>query len=108
MPRHWLSIAEFVALSGLSQSTVRRRIDDGSIASAQPGGKGTKLLIPADTLARLAAERSDADAQTPVTMRSAAGGPRPSAVSTAPDPSADPSPRKVSRRGPKPKWQRHL
>lgn len=48
----YLSPAEFAALSPLSESTVRRRIKDGSIPTFQPGGPGTRILIPRDALER--------------------------------------------------------
>ncbi|MEQ8854387.1 helix-turn-helix domain-containing protein [Gimesia sp.] len=41
-----LSIEELSTIISLSISTIRRRIRDGSIPAIQPGGKGTKLLIP--------------------------------------------------------------
>ncbi|KAA0134462.1 helix-turn-helix domain-containing protein [Gimesia chilikensis] len=41
-----LSIEEVSDIISLSISTIRRRIRDGSIPAIQPGGKGTKLLIP--------------------------------------------------------------
>lgn len=42
----YLTIAQFCEQSGLSASTVRRRIQDGSLPVIQFGGKGKKLLIP--------------------------------------------------------------
>lgn len=43
-----VDILDFAKIAGLSQSTVRRRIKDGSIAALQPGGPGTAWRIPAD------------------------------------------------------------
>ena len=42
----YLSIKKFARLSGLSESTVRRRINDGTLPSSQPGGHGTAIRIP--------------------------------------------------------------
>lgn len=52
--RDFLSVQEFVRSSGLSASTVRRRVRDGSLPNCQPGGSGCRVLIPADALDRLA------------------------------------------------------
>ena len=49
-PRRFFSIAEFAELSGLSISTVRRRLRDGSLPIVQPGGPRTRVLVPADVL----------------------------------------------------------
>lgn len=46
----FLKPSKFAAVAGLSESTVRRRIQDGSIPSIQPGGPGTRELIPSDAL----------------------------------------------------------
>ncbi len=46
----FLSVTEFAALTGLSEATIRRRIHDGSIRVFQPGGRKTRVLIPADAL----------------------------------------------------------
>ncbi|QDU05456.1 Helix-turn-helix domain protein [Gimesia chilikensis] len=40
------TIEELAPKLAVSISTIRRRIRDGSIPAIQPGGKGTKLLIP--------------------------------------------------------------
>lgn len=42
----YLTIEEFGRRSGMSASTVRRRIEAGRIAVYQPGGRGTRLAIP--------------------------------------------------------------
>ncbi|QDT63562.1 helix-turn-helix domain-containing protein [Calycomorphotria hydatis] len=42
----YLSIKKFARLSGLSESTVRRRINDGTLPYSQPGGHGTAIRIP--------------------------------------------------------------
>ena len=41
---------EFAEWSGLSISTVRRRLKDGTIDSEQPGGFRTRIYIPVDAL----------------------------------------------------------
>ena len=46
--RQLVDIREFATIAGLSESTIRRRIRDGSITALQPGGPGTALRIPAD------------------------------------------------------------
>lgn len=46
----FLSIDEFARRTSLSESTIRRRVRDGSIPSWQPGGPGTRVLIPIDAL----------------------------------------------------------
>lgn len=45
-----LTIQEFARRSSQSESTVRRRIKDGSLKAWQPGGPGTRLLIPVTCL----------------------------------------------------------
>ena len=42
----YLSPAEFVELSGLSLSTVRRYLRDGCLPKFQPGGSRCRVLIP--------------------------------------------------------------
>jgi hypothetical protein len=98
----WLSIAAFVQLSNLSDSTVRRRIRDGSIPSAQPGGAGTKLLIPADALASCVSAK-------PNTGTSASND-----IGATPAPLTNPTQFQTTnapdhvpaRHGPQPKWQK--
>lgn len=46
----FLTVQEFVRSSRLSASTVWRRIRDGSLPYRQLGGKGCRVLIPADAL----------------------------------------------------------
>jgi hypothetical protein len=45
--REYVTVEEYVRLTSLSDKTVRRRIRDGSIIIWQPGGPGTRILIPA-------------------------------------------------------------
>ena len=46
----FLTIEELSQHLPLSIKTIRRRIRDGSIPAIQPGGKGTKILIPLEWL----------------------------------------------------------
>lgn len=47
----YLSVTEFSAASTLSESTIRRRIKDGTFPVWQPGGPGTRVLLSASLLA---------------------------------------------------------
>ena len=49
--KQYLALPKFCYLTGLSASTVRRRVRDGSISSLQPGGRKTKLLFAIDAIA---------------------------------------------------------
>jgi len=51
--KRFLSLDEVVQLSGLSASTLRRRVRDGSIVAVQPGGRRTRLLFDAESLGGL-------------------------------------------------------
>jgi hypothetical protein len=83
----YVKLKDFVALSGLSESTVRRRVRDGSLAAVQVGGKGKKLLFLVDALERIdahdATPHSATDAelnslfQSPGTSAGTPSGPRP-------------------------------
>jgi len=48
-PRYVL-FEDVVSLTGLSPSTIRRRIQEGKIKSHQPGGPRTRRLFDASTL----------------------------------------------------------
>lgn len=50
VPKEFLSPAEFATRSGLSESTVRRRVRDGTLPHRQPGGKRSRIVIPHDAL----------------------------------------------------------
>jgi hypothetical protein len=52
MSANLLNFKEFVAYTHLSESTVRRRVRDGTLPAIQLGGKGKKLLFSADALIR--------------------------------------------------------
>ncbi|MEW4529427.1 helix-turn-helix domain-containing protein [Maioricimonas sp. JC845] len=41
----FLTVKQFSQISGLSETTVRRRVKDQQIDAWQPGGAGTRLLI---------------------------------------------------------------
>jgi excisionase family DNA binding protein len=85
--KRFLSPKEFAESSGLSESTVRRRIKDGTIDSEQPAGFGTRICIPVDALQRShsdddldgasddSGESEDTGEDTPQTDR--ISGPRP-------------------------------
>lgn len=46
----YLSYADFSTQSGLSISTLQRRVKEGRLRSVQPGGPRTRVLIPTDAL----------------------------------------------------------
>ena len=52
----FLSIEELSLQSGLSISTIERRVKDGSIPVIQPGGRRTRKLFRADVLEQLASQ----------------------------------------------------
>lgn len=60
-PRYVL-FDDVVSLTGLSPSTVRRRIREGKIKSHQPGGPRTRRLFDATTLGLPSPENRDAAA----------------------------------------------
>jgi excisionase family DNA binding protein len=78
----FVDIPEFSKRTGLSDSTIRRRIRDGSLQSWQPGGPRTRLLLP---LAQMDAPSENL-------------APRPA------NPSARSQPERLS--GPQPRWKR--
>jgi excisionase family DNA binding protein len=47
---NYITIEEFSERASLSTSTVRRRVKLGQIPSWQPGGRGTRILIPSELL----------------------------------------------------------
>ena len=49
--RQCLSPKEYVAVTGLSLSTVHRLLEKKQLPKDQPGGKGTRILIPIHALA---------------------------------------------------------
>jgi hypothetical protein len=52
---HYLSLKELSELSGFSESTLRRRMKDGTLRPIQPGGPGTRMAFRYDVLEQLAA-----------------------------------------------------
>ena len=82
-------IEEFSAKFGIFQSTSRRRIRDGSLPFFQPGGPGTRILIPKDALTRKTI------AGTSASFESCAA-------------NSSPSPATRSSSGLTPKWRRSL
>lgn len=82
--KEFLSLQEACHYLGLSESTVRRHIKSGRLLAAQPGGPGTRLLIPRSTLTNMSLSRV--------------------ATSTVPAGPTSQNPQRA--RGPKPRWQR--
>ena len=64
--RQFLTLKEFLEYCHLSESTVRRRVREGSLPVVQIGGKGKKLLFPADALTRADDQTVSAEADTKV------------------------------------------
>jgi len=83
----FLSVEQVIAQSGLSASTVRRWIKRGVLPHAQPGGKRSRVLIPADALDRLS--HAEVVSPTPTVQ-----------------PLIEVQPPAPQRRGPTPRWQR--
>ena len=93
----YLTIAQFCEQSGLSDSTVRRRVQDGSLPAIQLGGKGKKILLPATALSLAAGIE---DKLAPVMAKAA------NAAVPTPDPDATTTIEVSTRPGPLPRWQR--
>ena len=89
----FLTLKEFVARSRLSESTVRRRAREGSLPVVQVGGKGKKLLFPADALTRVNDHTPSAEADAKVEILNSL----PSTGTQAELPA-----------GPRPRWARKL
>lgn len=56
--RRFLTVDEVARVTGLSASTIRRRVRDGSITAVQPGGRRKRLLFDAESLGGLALSES--------------------------------------------------
>jgi|SRR5579863_2396394 len=83
----FVSVAEFSKLSGLSPSTIRRRIDDGSLPKVQLGGPGMRLLIRRDALDLLTTRASDPGAENqPINSGSGPAPTKPPAQLPGPQP----------------------
>lgn len=91
--QEYLKLKDFVDLSGLSESTIRRRVRDGTLAAVQIGGKGKKLLFPIDALERM---DSNVSSELPG-PNSDCSGPSKNTGAPAEIPS-----------GPRPRWARYL
>jgi len=100
--RLYLKLPEFCRLTGLSASTVRRRVSDGSIPVKQPGGPNHILLFATDALMHASS--------TPRTSPSVADSPKAEGDRLhgpdADQPSVDHN--YTNQRGPGPKWKREL
>jgi len=57
----YLTIEQFCKRTTLSESTIRRRIKEGSLKIWQPGGKGTRVLIAASQLFQPGEKSSKSD-----------------------------------------------
>src|SRR5437764_108619 len=82
---HYLGYEDLQVRTGLSLSTLRRRVREGRIPFFQPGGPGTRIIFPEDVIERLL---------------------QPTHTHIAPEQPPEPSAYPTPPRGPKPKWQR--
>lgn len=81
-PRRYYTIQEAARILGLSVSTIRRRIADGTLSVFQPGGERTAIRVPLAALEHVTdVKPNEAEHDT--------------AESTS----------KPKRKGPPPKWQ---
>jgi excisionase family DNA binding protein len=87
VPRICLTVEELSQLTGLSVSTIRRRVKDGTIPFLQPGGPRSRIAFPADIVERLLQITSHRSPDT--------------------EPIAEMPPVKPQC-GPQPKWQREM
>jgi len=71
--RQTLTIKQLQVATGLSISTLRRRVKDGTIPAIQPGGRGKKLLFPLAILDELCMRRCVQSNSSNQTERSASG-----------------------------------
>lgn len=89
----YVSIAQLSAISGLSVSTLRRRLKDGSLPFLQPGGTRSRLLFRRDVLDTLARPAGE-----PVSAQSTA---RQAVCPESVTPEAS-----LALPGPRPRWMR--
>ena len=68
-PSLFLTPSEFAIAAKISLATVRRRIDDGSIAVWQPGGRRTALRIPKSALLLTAPPAPPSNSETSSTPK---------------------------------------
>lgn len=86
----YFTIRELSEVSGLSESTLRRRIEDGSLPVIQPGGRRTRMLFATDVLDTIA----DRLQTTPDLTGT-------NSIESDTPPLAKPS---KTKRGPRPRW----
>ena len=100
--KQYLKLPEFCRFTGLSPSTVRRRVRDGSIPCFQPGGPDHVLLFEIDALkhAPSTPRTSPSDADSPKGEGDRLHGP------DAGQPAA--AQNHTNQRGPGSKWKREL
>jgi hypothetical protein len=91
--RRYVSVQEFVQLSGLSLATIHRYLKRGILRHLQPGGRHSRILIPSDAL----------EMDTP-----SAAEPKRSASTAPPAPAVNTQPLDDETRlpGPRPQWKR--
>jgi len=65
-PTRYRTLKEYVQHTGLSESTIRRRVRDGSLPFLQLGGRNKMILLPADALTRVNTSMAFAGDDTPV------------------------------------------
>ena len=87
--RSCLSYEEVRAQTGLSLSTLRRRVQEGTVPFMQPGGPRTRVFFPPDIVERLLQQAQREPAPSPAALP----------FQAATDATA--------HRGPKPKWMRN-
>ncbi len=95
LTRQFLSIVEFQLATGYSDSTIRRKLKNGSLPMFQPGGKRTKILIPKSVLLPPTQTHPAGNAPVNIPFKDAF---RPPISSSPPS----------KRRGPKPRWEQDL
>lgn len=91
--RNFRSPQEYAAITGLSLSTVHRRLKRNQIPKFQPGGPGSRVLIPVNGTPPLPPEKERSAGDTPPAAPQ--GSPTASVAEEPPRP-----------RGPKPRWLR--
>jgi hypothetical protein len=78
-----VSIPEFARRSGFSHSTIRRRLRDGSLPRFQPGGPGTRIVIPLSALHSNAPAPEAAESGSVAVPTAERGGRRPQWMSSS-------------------------
>jgi excisionase family DNA binding protein len=89
LPTGFLTVTQAAVALNVSEKTVRRRLDDGSLPGRQLGGKGKKWLVPVTAVNAL-----PSDPPLPITEAS--------------PPVIEPVADHQRKRGPAPQWQRQL